>query len=208
LMALGRIKSPRALDLLITCATSKPYSYNNIKAIEALSFYEKADPRLFEIYDMALTEAKTPTDQAKTFNSPYAIRVASDGLARIKSDASLRILITHLDLGKWENGPTYLVKAIERFGKPAVPAVLDLVRNTSASQFARQNAVQALGLLRASETRSDVIALLDSPDLHQPAAQALATWGKMDTIPDLQAAMQRHPEWGWDFDNAIQRIKR
>ncbi len=46
LYALGRIKSPKALDLLIECASAKPYSYNNVVVIEALSFYENDDPRV------------------------------------------------------------------------------------------------------------------------------------------------------------------
>jgi len=208
LIALGRLKSPRAFELLITCAQSKPYSYNNVKVMEALSFYETSDPRLLEIYDIALTEARTPNDPDKTFTGQYVIRVASDGLAKINSEASLQILISHLDLGNWEYQPSHVAKAITRFGKPAVPSLLALIGDSSGSEKARQNAIQVLGLLRASEVKSDVIALLDSPQFHGPAAQALGEWGKVESIPDLEAAKQRHPEWTLDFNNALQRIQR
>lgn len=205
LSALGRIKSPKALDLLIECASAKPYSYNNVLVIEALSFYEDDDPRLVQIYDMALTEAAA--DKQSTFNSPFAIRAACEGLARIKSQTSLNVLLKHLDAGEWEGKYSYVVQAIARFGKPAVPSVLEVV-NSRASTKERQNAVEALGVLKASEARSEVVALLDSPELHAQAAHALAEWNKIETVPDLEAARQRHPEWGWEFDDAIKRIKR
>ena len=205
LYALGQIKSPKALELLIECASAKPYSYNNVVVIEALSFYENDDPRLVQIYDTALKEAAA--DEQSPFNRPYAIRVASDGLAQIKSRTSLDVLLTHLDVEKRGGKYCSVVQAIARIGKTAVPAVLEVL-NSNASTKAKQNAVGVLGIMKASEARSEVVALLDSPDLHEQAAEALVAWNKIETIPDLEAAKQRHPEWGWDFDQAIQSIKR
>ncbi len=206
LIALGRIRSPRSLDLLINCATSKPYHLTNIYAIEALSFFESTDPRLLQAYEMVLNERRT--DRNSIFYAGYPLRVAIEGLVRLRSAASLQILMSHLDFGSSDYGADfYFVRAISRFGEAASPSVLKLVRDSAASLSARQHAVQVLGLLKASEARADLIALLDSPDLHETAAIALATWNREDFIPELEGALKRHPEWHPVFDEAIRIIK-
>jgi hypothetical protein len=209
LVALGKIKPPRALNLLIECASAKPYSGNNLLAVEALSFYDTDNPELIEIYDMVLTESKNPNDPGNIFTGVYPIRVANEGLARIKSEASLNVLVAHLDGAYNQNAnSSYGLMAIRKFGNQAVSPVLEVARDTSAPVMARKGAIQALGLLKSDEAKSDMIAALDSPDLHAVAAEALAAWNSLDAVPDLEAAMQRHPEWSWEFQQAIQKIKR
>ena len=63
-------------------------------------------------------------------------------------------------------------------------------------------------MLKATETKTDVVALLDHPELHDAAIEAMVQWADVAGIPDLEAAAQRHPERAWKFWNAIDRIKR
>jgi HEAT repeat protein len=215
MVALGRLKSPRAVDFLVAAAKSEPFGPNNIKAVEALSFYEAENPKVLEVYDLVLKEATAPSDENQTFCRPYAIRVAAIGLQRMKSPRAAQILLSHLDLGYWEEsqmgiyirGGHPVIAAVARLGQPAVEPLLQIARDTTAAERARRNAIICLGKIKAEESIPDLISFLDSYELHKAAAKALVEIDDPKTIVEIDAAKARHGDWMIEFDEAISQIK-